>query len=420
MVREGYKQTEVGVIPKDWEVTQLKKLIHPDRQITYGIVVPGPNIHNGVPIIRAQDYSRGWVDLEDLYRVSAEIDKSYKRSRVVADDILLTIVGSVGNLAKVPKAFSGSNLTQQTARLAFNSQIADANFYFNILRSDFGQTEILNYTKSGVQPSLNLSDVDKFRVPYPPLPEQRAIAATLSDVDALIASLDKLIAKQRHLKTATMQQLLTGKKRLPGFSGEWELKQVNELGVTYGGLTGKRKADFGMGTSKYITFLNVINNVQIDTRILEKVSLSESEYQNNVRKGDLLFNTSSETPEEVGMCSVLSEDLGDIYLNSFCFGFRVLDSLSVFSLYLAYFFRSDEGRKHLYSLAQGATRYNLSKTNFLKLVIKLPAVEEQRAIATVLSDMDAAISALETRRAKTQAIKQGMMQELLTGRTRLV
>ncbi|MBD2164664.1 restriction endonuclease subunit S [Calothrix membranacea FACHB-236] len=183
---QGYKQTEVGLIPDDWKVTQLQELIDPDRKITYGIVVPGRNIPDGVPMIRAQDYSRGWVDINELYQVSTEIDKSYKRSKVVADDILLTIVGSVGNLAKVPSAFNGSNITQQTARLAFNKKIADPDFYLNILRSSIGHKEIFNYTKSGVQPSLNLSDVDKFRVPYPPLPEQKAIAQSLSDVDALI------------------------------------------------------------------------------------------------------------------------------------------------------------------------------------------------------------------------------------------
>lgn len=88
---EGYKQTEVGIIPEDWEIVQLKELIDPNRKITYGIVVPGPNLPNGIPMIRAQDYSRGWVDIEELYRVSTEIDKSYKRSKVVANDILLTI-----------------------------------------------------------------------------------------------------------------------------------------------------------------------------------------------------------------------------------------------------------------------------------------------------------------------------------------
>ena len=101
-VPAGYKQTEVGVIPERWGVETLKNLTGPERKITYGIVVPGPYVSDGIPLIRAQDYSRGWVDLNDLYRVGLVIDKAYRRSKVISGDILLTIVGSVGNLAKVP------------------------------------------------------------------------------------------------------------------------------------------------------------------------------------------------------------------------------------------------------------------------------------------------------------------------------
>src|SRR5262245_47822957 len=114
-VNPSYKQTEVGVIPEEWNVISLRALVDQVRKITYGIVVPGPATHNGVPMIRAQDYSKGWVDIEDLYRVSHAIDKAYERSKVITGDVLLTIVGSVGNLAKVPATFAGSNITQQTA-----------------------------------------------------------------------------------------------------------------------------------------------------------------------------------------------------------------------------------------------------------------------------------------------------------------
>ncbi|MBO1349025.1 MAG: restriction endonuclease subunit S [Hormoscilla sp. GUM202] len=117
---------------------------------------------------------------------------------------------------------------------------------------------------------------------------------------------------------------------------------------------------------------------------------------------------------------MLLKTINDVYLNSFCFGFRLREDFEADGLFLAYFFRSNEGRKLLYNLAQGATRYNLSKTNFMKLKFKIPTRQEQRAIASILSDMDAEIAALEKRRAKTKAMKQGMMQELLTGKTRLI
>lgn len=259
-----------------------------------------------------------------------------------------------------------------------------------------------------------------YKIALPPTPEQRAIVNALSDVDALITSLNQLIAKKRDIKQAVMQQLLTGEQRLPGFSGEWEMKRLGEMGFTYAGLTGKTKADFGEGSARYIPFLNIIKNIVIDSENLERVKVATAEVQNLAQKGDLFFNGSSETPEEVGMCSVLLESLQNVYLNSFCFGYRLREAVEADGVYLAYFFRSNEGRKLVYSLAQGATRYNLSKTNFLKLRMPLPGLTEQTAIAAMLSDMDAEIEALQQRRDKTCAIKQGMMQELLTGKTRLV
>jgi type I restriction enzyme S subunit len=255
--------------------------------------------------------------------------------------------------------------------------------------------------------------------PIPRVEEQRAIAVALSDVDTLIGALDRLIAKKRDLKQAAMQQLLTGQTRLPGFTEQWELRRLTLMGRTYGGLAGKVKKDFGAGTSQYVPFMNVMTNVQIDSSWLERVNVRAEEKQNPVRRGDLLFNGSSETPEELGMCGVVTDDLDNTFLNSFCFGFRFWDATQN-GKYFAYYFRSSEGRKLLYSLAQGATRYNLSKTALLRLELPVPLPAEQTAITAVLSDMDAEITALEQRRDKTRLLKQGMMQELLTGRTRLV
>ncbi|MCL4708903.1 restriction endonuclease subunit S [bacterium] len=277
------------------------------------------------------------------------------------------------------------------------------------------------YSESSAQPGLSVSKLVSLNVAFPStLAEQEAIAEALSDADALIESLEQLIAKKRQIKQGAMQELLTGKKRLPGFSGEWEVKRPGELGSTFGGLTGKTKIDFGQGSAKYIPFLNVINNVVIKLNQLESVSVHLGENQNLAVKGDLFFNGSSETPEEVGMCAVLLDDVEDVYLNSFCFGFRLHLDAPVDGLYLAYFFRSVVGRKLLYALAQGATRHNLSKTALMALRFGLPTPDEQTAIATILSDMDAEIAALEAKLTKARQLKQGMMQELLTGRIRLI
>src|SRR5665811_125228 len=130
-------------------------------------------------------------------------------------------------------------------------------------------------------------------------------------------------------------------------------------------------------------------------------------------------STSSETPEEVGMCSVLMDDIENLYLNSFCFGYRLFDNAQTDGLFISYLINSSSGRKLLASLAQGATRYNLSKSNFNKVEVVIPQYKEQKAIALILSDMDYEIENLETKLQKTQNLKKGMMQELLTGKTRL-
>jgi type I restriction enzyme S subunit len=257
-------------------------------------------------------------------------------------------------------------------------------------------------------------------VPIPPLPEQKAIAQALSDMDTLISGLDDLIAKKRDIKQATMQQLITGKTRLPGFSGDWEVKRLGDVGSTYGGLTGKSKSDFGSGSGEYITFMNVMKNTVIDCLAFEKVHVSEHEMQNRVRRGDLIFNGSSETPEEVGLCAVVLDEVKSVYLNSFCFGFRCQNTDVIDGSFIARFFRSDAGRDLVKSLAQGSTRYNLSKLALLNLRVPIPKLPEQKAIAMVLTDMDDELTALNQRREKTRELKQAMMQELLTGRTRLV
>lgn len=198
------------------------------------------------------------------------------------------------------------------------------------------------------------------------------------------------------------------------------MRRLGDIGATYGGLTGKTKADFGEGEARYIAFMNVVTNVVIDCGTFERVKVSSQDSQNRVRKGDLFFNGSSETPEEVGMCAVLLDDVQDVYLNSFCFGFRLRDGEQAEGLFMAYYLRSTIGRELMKSLAQGSTRYNLSKVALLNLSLRFPTLPEQTAIAKVLNEIDAELTTLEQRRDKTHALKQGMIQELLTGRTRLV
>ena len=157
--------------------------------------------------------------------------------------------------------------------------------------------------------------------------------------------------------------------------------RLREVGSTYGGLTGKTKADFGRGDARFVTFLEVINSTRLSGRALEQVQVKKGERQNSVKRGDVLFNGSSETPEEVALSAVVDFDPSiSTFLNSFCFGFRLRPDAVVDPTYLAYFFRSSAGRSLVSSLAQGATRYNIAKTKFLDVELTLPILQLHGAL----------------------------------------
>lgn len=200
---------------------------------------------------------------------------------------------------------------------------------------------------------------------------------------------------------------------------DWHNVTIGNLGSTYNGLTGKKASDFGHGVAKYVPFINVIYNPIIDVNSLFCVDVKPSEYQNAVIKGDLLFNTSSETPEEVAMCSYVDTDIQNLYLNSFCFGFRLNDS-NVSGLFLSYLFRSKFGRSLMLELAQGSTRYNLQKKKFLQTELHIPQIlAEQERIAEALNDVDALIKELDALIEKKRMVLKATMQDLLTARRRL-
>jgi len=400
-VKSGYRQTEVGVIPEDWGILRFRDHFH----IYAGGDVPKDSLSQ----IQSEDHPypifANAIQNKGLYGFT-----SIKRGK--PDSVTITARGYLGHAEYRDEPFFP--IVRLLVLEPTGALDAKYTTYAINDRVEF------SIESTGV-PQLTAPQVGKYAVAAPPtLEEQHTIATALSDVDALLEGLDRLIAKKRDLKQAAMQQLLTGQTRLPGFEGEWETKRLGELGSTYGGLTGKTKADFGIGTGRYVTFMNVMTNVMIDCGSFERVRVSSSESQNRVSMGDLLFNGSSETPEEVAMCSFMASDVPNLFLNSFCFGFRRRDEQQADGLFLTYYVRANPGRELMKSLAQGSTRYNLSKGALLEAAIRLPRKDEQNAIAAVLSDMDAEIEALEQRRAKTADLKQAMMQELLTGKTRLV
>ncbi len=350
-----------------------------------------------------------------LERSTAEYSTSSKY-RFLAGDVLFGRLRSY--LRKFWLADCDGICTTEIWPLMVDTEQIDSRFLHAIVQSEqFFAMANLSYGTH--MPRADWAIMRNFTVMLPEIQEQHAIAEALSDVDGLLNALEALIAKTQAIKQAAMQQLLTGKTRLPGFSRAWETVQMGQMGSIYGGLSGKTKKDFEGGNARYVTFLGVLENVILDIRHTERVHVGPRDSQNCVMKGDLLFNASSETPEDLAISAVMGEQLDNMYLNSFCFGFRIHDKDKYVPLFFAYFFRGNVGRDIMNALAQGATRYNMSKSHFRALELSIPSGAEQYAIASVLSDMDAEIAALEQRRDKTRAIKQGMMQQLLTGRVRL-
>ncbi|MEN0045678.1 MAG: restriction endonuclease subunit S [Bacteroidota bacterium] len=193
----------------------------------------------------------------------------------------------------------------------------------------------------------------------------------------------------------------------------WTKIPLGKLGSTYSGLSGKSKEDFGNG-APYITYTNIFSNGKVNPNMVDFVKVGKTEKQNKVKYGDILFTTSSETLEEVGMTSVLLDDLGEIYLNSFCFGFRLHDFETLLPEFAAYLLRSKKVRHQISFNGQGSTRYNLSKGQLLKnVVLNIPPKDEQLTIAKFLSSLDENIDTIKALIIKDERIKTGLMQDLL-------
>ena len=278
--------------------------------------------------------------------------------------------------------------------------------------------ELSGYAQGKTVVHLHNSSISKGHLSYPSIEEQNAIVSYVSSIDSLIQSTTKKIESLKQVKAASLQSMFpkegetTPRVRFKGFEGDWEKVLVGKMGTTYSGLYGKTKDDFGIGDARFVTFLNVLTNAKIDTSILEAVNVCEGEHQNEVKNGDLLFNTSSETPEEVGMCAVMDEELENVYLNNFCFGFRVTDE-NIDPACVAYLMRSHIGRRIMSILAQGATRYNLSKNSFCKAELILPKTkEEQNAIAGYFTNLDSQITLQTQLLEKLKQIKSACLDNM--------
>ena len=372
-VREGYKQTEVGVIPEDWNVKRLGDVLHVRHGKSQHHIVA----NNGqYPILATGG---------EIGRTNAYL---YDKPSV--------LIGRKGTIDK-PRYQDTPFWTVDTLFYTELSNAANPKFiYFKFQMIDWR-----SYNEASGVPSLNASTIENIEISIPDYAEQHAIASTLSDVDMLLAAQDKLFAKKRNIKQAAMQLLLTGKQRLPGFTGEWGMKQLGDI------------AEIVMGQSPSSSNYNVkglgLPLIQGNADISDRKTIRRiftTEITKRGKCGDILMSVRA----PVGEISLAAFDV--------CLG-RGVCAIRYANDYLYHYLISQE--PSWARLSKGSTFDSVNSADVNALEVCLPNdVDEQTAIATILSDMDADLTALEQQRDKTRAIKQGMMQELLTGKTRLI
>lgn len=411
-----YKQTELGVIPKDWDVARLG-----DFCTTYS---------GGTPRTSRREFYGGdipWITSGDLNRarirdVPGRITRrglaSSSAKMVDINDLLIALYGATAGVVAISLIKAAIN----QAVLAVTTARADKEYLFQYLASR-RESIATTYTQGG-QPNLSGDIVRGLLIPLPSLGEQRAIAEALSDVDRLLEALDALSAKKGAIKQAAMQQLLTGKARLPGFSAEWETKRLGDFVSFLRHGTNSRADLSNTGSVRYLHYgdIHTSSGVFLDPQVtpMRYLAVERARTLDRLEGGDLVLVDASEDLDGVGKSVEIAgapgaEVVAGLHTIAARFDKSVL--ADGFKAYLQF---CPAFRDHLKRLAAGTKVYATNRAHVASVEMRLPPVEEQTAIAGVLSDMDGEITALESRREKICGIKQGMIQQLLTGRVRLV
>ncbi|WP_017232917.1 restriction endonuclease subunit S [Pandoraea sp. B-6] len=395
-LKPGYKQTEVGVIPVDWEVTPLLSAV----RIASGQVDPRVEPYRSMVLVAPDHIESGTGKL--IERRTAEAQGAISGKYLFnSGDIIYSKIRPYLRKATLAN-FQGLCSADMYPLTPSNG--VDSKFVFPILLGErFSRFAETVSVRSGI-PKINREELSEFSLALPSLPEQQAIATALSDVDTLISSLDKLIAKKRDLKQAAMQQLLTGKQRLPGFSGEWKVKRIGSLLKFQVGFPFKSSHFNQKGDG-----IRLIKNrdLKSDDQTFHFSGKYDEAYI--VRDGDVLVGMDGDFAPAIWTRgpALLNQRVG-----------RILPQAGLNKVFASYFLI--DPLKEIEIKTASTTVKHLSHGEVEAIEGPLPDVFEQTAIASVLSDMDTEIAALEQKRDKTRALKQGMMQELLTGRIRLV
>ena len=357
---------------KSWECSILEKL---SKKIGDGIhstpsyddngtfyFINGNNLNGGKIVITS---STKRVSEKEAYKNNAE--------NLEANSILMSINGTIGNVA----LYHNEPIMLGKSACYINSKDnIDKNYLFYYLQYPKTQLYFEAELTGTTIKNLSLQSIRKTKIYIPTIEEQHKISRFLQKIDERISTQNKIIEKYESLIQAMCDTLV-----------EQETQQVtlsfSDFGQSYLGLSGKSAEDFGEGYP-FITYMNVYQNQIIDLTDVGLVKINETEQQSVVRYGDILLTLSSETPEEVGMGAVYLGETYPLYLNSFCFGIHITDESKIYPPFLAYYVSSQSFRKAVYPLAQGSTRFNLQKSDFMKKKFSFPVIEKQRKIYSTL------------------------------------
>lgn len=341
--------------------------------------------------------------------ISRELFEEYKNKYPYPNigDILISASGSIGRTV----VYNGEDAYYQDSNIVWlnhNGQIDNS-----FLLQFYNQVKWAGLEGSTIKRLYN-KNILETNIALPKIEEQRLIGKFFKLVDSSITLYQRKLDKMKLNKRVLLQKLFPQngctipEVRFKGFTDAWEQRKLGSIGSTYTGLSGKTKEDFGHGEAQYITYLNVFQNTISDITMTDKVEIDTT--QNEVKYGDVLFTTSSETPEEVGMSSVWLGDTPNIYLNSFCFGFRPNQKINPY--FLGYSLRAPYMRDKIKILAQGISRYNISKNKVMELEISLPNYEEQKLLGTFLQRIDLIITLHQCKLDRLISIKKALLQQL--------
>ena len=410
----GCKRSDIVDIPQDWRVKTIASVAAVKTGPFGSALHERDYVDDGTPIVTVEHLSEHGIIHRNLPLVSNADRSRLKSYGLRAGDIVFSRVGSVDRNSLVREEEDGWLFSGRLLRVRTSDNTTHPPYLSYHFNSEPFKRRVRSVAVGQTMASLNTQILNAVRVVLPATPEQCAIAGALSDVDGLLGALETLTAKKQAIKQAAMQQLLTGKTRLPGFTGEWETKRLGDVASLFKG-SGLSKANLTPdGKRRCIHYGELFTTY--GERIIEVLNGTDREDAlfRSVRN-DVLMPTSDVTPNGLATAScILPSDIiigGDILV------IRVLESL-LNGEFLAYAVKAN--RNQVMQLVSGTTVFHLYGRDMANFSFRAPSVAEQTAIVTVFSDMDAEIALLQRRRDKIRVIKQGMMQQLLTGRVRLV